>query len=955
MNEGQLSLLFGNSGNALYQYLLSYYIRFPSLFPKKLFSFLVSFFANCPEPFLSSHSASELSHIFFAQCRLSKKALASDKKIHTAVIELNPATYGIAIAIFSLDEKERFNNHYIIKGLQNLISGIKEVPNSYFFLQKNASSQAHLYYVEIKKIRGGIFYPEDREKILHKLPLELKQGIEPFSHALFLPGNEEELFKNIRHLNQEIKYFHDLPQVMITFVEYFPDKLKFLVIVVRLLKEESVSIQSQCSHLPSLIHFSLEDVFLLDRLRNKYFKEATVFTLEINSALFIRSHAINLRSARQYVVKVLEALLGPFRDYNGGLLCKEGELLTSIKKAVEEKGLSIPFLEELFYSIKPLPMRALISKELATEMVALLHKMISWPLAPDKKYLVNAYCTKELELVIIKTQENEWKNSLSQRITSGDYHIGSASVELEGFTYLCFFHQESHLFSLVEKIENELSLCTSAFIDREKSILRINFQAGDPPSLNPHLATDIHCHILANLLFEGLTKITPTGVELAVAEKVDISATELEYTFHLRKCFWSNGEPVTAYHFEKAWKKALMGGSTHIFPSFFSSIKNAKRARKKSVPINSVGISAKDDQTLHILLEEPIPYFLNLVATPPFFPLFSDFLEPTEFNGPFTLAKWQRDQYLSLSQNPFYWNNKKIALSGIKIHMVRNPDTAFEMFKRGELDFIGDPISPLAPEIVQNLSHHPHLYSKEVSRIFWIHCNTEVFPLNNAKLRRALSLALNRETIVEKVFIKQIPQSSPLPTKYASFKNQWNPTLAQAYFKEALKELKLEPEEFPSIVLTHSDLSFDIPLMEELKKQWKEVLGITIQSKRLPWNEFSAALERKNFQLGGLFRRDFFNDPFFYLGFFKPSSANAHSWENSEYESLLQSCLKTKNREPILKKLELLIMEEAPVIPLVNQRCFALVSERIKGIDWNENGCLDLCNIYISQCKKFNF
>ena len=154
----------------------------------------------------------------------------------------------------------------------------------------------------------------------------------------------------------------------------------------------------------------------------------------------------------------------------------------------------------------------------------------------------------------------------------------------------------------------------------------------------------------------------------------------------------------------------------------------------------------------------------------------------------------------------------------------------------------------------------------------------------------------------------------------------------------------------PPLVVTHSDLSYEKPLFEELKSQWQDVLGIEVLSQQLRWNEFSAAIEKGYFQLCGLFRRDFFNNALFYLSFFKASPSNPHSLHHQEYEWLLEQFQNEDNKEETLELI--LLIEETPVIPLVNQKFLALIAKHVKGIEWDENGCLDLKDVWFDE-KSF--
>jgi len=948
------ALLFGEKGEQFCKKFLSFHQRMPHFLPKEMLKELGAFLTYFSEPFLENRPHLLLARIFFSLHRMRIKAQEQNiQRLHLQSFKISASVYGITIALSSLQEYEKFNEKHILKSVQNLIPGIIPVPNSYIACKYDST---FLYYMEIKKIRSSGFFKFEKQKLQKELLHELLNSIESTCQSLFLPGNDEALFKNIRHLSKELKYVHDLPQVMITFVEYFQETLKFLVIVLRLIKPSTPSFISLSNQLPSLVHFSLEKIFYVERLRKKYPKEAAIFTLEVNSSLFSRNgHAVNLRAARLYIVKAIESMLGPFRDYNGGLLNKENEQLLAIKRALEEQDCSFSYLEDLFYGIKPMEMRALLSKQTGIELAALFQKMLDTPLNATEKYARASFHSHEVHLEVIKSADKNWKASLPSRIMAYSSQIGCSVLEREGYFYFCFFLQypgdENNV--LCEALGQELAKQPLLLSYPRKTLLYLNFQSGDPLSLNPRLAADMPCHILSNLLFEGLTRMGRNGkIQLAAAEKVEISPCGLFYTFCLRQSWWSNGEEVTAYHFEKAWKKALIVNLTgYPYPDFFFLIKNVQKARDKAISLDQVGIEAKDAKTLCVTLESPSPYFLDLLSTPPFFPMLGESEEPSDFNGPFTVAEWKRNANLHLSQNPFYHNAQQIKIGGIKISMVRDPYLAYEMFQNGELDFIGDPISPLPPEILKQPEVVNNVIYKKISRIYWIHCNLRVFPLNNMHLRRALSLALNRKQITERVLLHQIPQISPLPCKYAHFQGsgEHDPDLARFYFEKALQEIGCTHSSFPNIMFTHSDLSFEKPLFEELKTQWQEVLGINVISQHLRWNEFSASIEKGNFQLCGLFRRDFFNNALFYLSFFKSSPTNPHSLHNEEYAQLLEQFQKEEGKEEILKKIESLLIEHTPVIPLVNQKFLALIAKHVKGVAWDENGCLDLKEAWIEE------
>lgn len=953
MKEYSIKLLVGPQGEKVCKKLFSLQARFPRLFPKELGEEVGRYLLSCSRSFLNSRSTYLLCKLFISWERLRRRSLSRGlPKIHLILLETNAITYKMAIILNHLQEDEFFNEKQILSAIRNLIPGVKLVPSSYLEHQRG---RTHLYYLEITKMKGGFFSIDDKAKLLQELPFECQQRVKS-SPSLILTENVENLFKNIRPLSREIRHIDDLPQVMISFIEYSQKKLKFLAVVLRVIKPSTISIQELSSHLPPFIHFSIEKVFCVEKLRKKYPKEASLFTLEVDSGIFMRhNNEVNLREARQYIAKALESMLGEYRDYNGGILNKETEQLAAIKSIFEKKQFpSFPLFEDFFYGIKPLTMRMLLATSAGVEIAFLLKKSMLSPLPASQKCQITSSYSQEADIVIVKTREKEWKQSIPSRIYTYSEQIASSCFEYEEHLYLCFFQQYPKTPLLERAIKKELSHYQMHLLESQNPMLRINFQGGEPPSLNPRLASDIRCHILSNLLFEGLTRINASEkVELAGAEKVEISPDGTLYTFHLRPIFWSNGEKVTAYHFERAWKRGIIKQVAFTRPDPFYPIKNAIKVREKLLPPDQLGVIVKDEHTLSVELEAPCYCFLNLLAAPAFFPLPRESEEPIYFNGPFIVTEWKHDHFLYLSQNPYYWNKEYVKLGGIKISMIRDPKLFYHMFQKGELDMIGDPLSPLPPKVLKQREAQKYLLSKEISRVFWIHCNTNAYPLHNAHLRSALSLALNRKKLAQKVFIKQKPHLSPLPPKYSSYhqgKIEGDPQLALKHFKRALKELNTDLKNFPSLSFTHSDLSFEKALIKELKAEWKEILGISIESRELPWNEFSATLDRADFQLCGLFRRDLFNHPISYLSFFKKSLSKSLGWENEQFERLLESPKLEEN----LQEMERILIKEAPVIPLVNQTYFVLSHERIQGITWGENGCFNLMDAQVYEKNIFN-
>ncbi|MFZ0565895.1 MAG: peptide ABC transporter substrate-binding protein [Chlamydiales bacterium] len=470
---------------------------------------------------------------------------------------------------------------------------------------------------------------------------------------------------------------------------------------------------------------------------------------------------------------------------------------------------------------------------------------------------------------------------------------------------------------------------------------KTNLQLSDPNTLHPHYCSGLRDKYLCLPLFEGLTRASPGGViQNAAAESIHIDTTQTIYTFTIRSHQWSNGEPVTAYHFEKSWKHALLPSSICEESELFYVIKHAEEAKKGKTDIDSVGIQAVNDRTLVVELKKPTPYFLALLADPSFSPLYQIDEEPTVFNGPFILAEWSHNKHMLYKRNPYYWDHASVSLDEISVAMITNLDTAFSLYEKGELDLIGDPFSPIPLEYLEKLEQSDLLHIKEIARIYWLYCNTETFPLNQAAFRRALALAIDRKKLAEDLLL-QMPIATLQPSFFSLLpdeeKEYVNITEAHDIFEQ------YGQEQFP-LTLHYPNCGANKKTAEYLQQQWTKVLGLKVQLQCSDWNTFYSDLTKGAIQMGICFRSCWYNDPYFYLSVFKDRNhpLNNSQWENDAYKQLLEEADQhIESREYYLQRAERMIMQEMPVIPLCSQKYHYLLNDRFEGLYINDLGLVD--------------
>lgn len=506
------------------------------------------------------------------------------------------------------------------------------------------------------------------------------------------------------------------------------------------------------------------------------------------------------------------------------------------------------------------------------------------------------------------------------------------------------------LYILVLMIFIILSSCQK----EEKSMhsLKLNFQEGDLPSLHPHaLMIYLRGISVAKNLYECLTRIDSQGkAQLAGAESVDISPNRMVYTFRLRDNKWSDGSPVTAFQYENAWKEALSPTSNCSRADLLYMIKNAEQIKRGQLHLEALGVKAIDDKTLTVELAYPSSNFLELVAQSICAPLLDVKLkEPTAFNGPFLVDTWKRGDYLRLKQNPNYWNKDSISLQQIDIYMIQDTMTAFSMYEKGHIDWIGVPLVPLPSEILSDLKKAKKLKSHPVDRAFWIFLNTQHPSLSSSVLRQALSLAIDRHAITKHIFIGGHPLKKPLPTALlplsSSSNLEENLVEAKQKFDLGLQELGLTRDSFPPLVITYSQQAGRKQLAEYLQQAWSKAFDIEVKVEAQEWNILRKNLESGNFQASGCFEAAFYNDPMELMDkLISLNSNNFSKWVDKDFKEKAQLAKQEpdpEKRMKILSEAEQILMQQMPFIPICSDEFQYAHHPHLKGYVFDYVGACD--------------
>lgn len=470
------------------------------------------------------------------------------------------------------------------------------------------------------------------------------------------------------------------------------------------------------------------------------------------------------------------------------------------------------------------------------------------------------------------------------------------------------------------------------------------------------------------LFFEGLVKLYPDGsIKLAQAESYELSEDNLQITFRLRDTVWSDNTPVTAYDFEQSWKDILDPKFPSLQSKLFSPIKNADAAKQGLIPPDEIGIKAIDAKTLKITLDKPTPYLFELLACSSFFPVNikndrqnSDWADRAGLNflcnGPYLLEKWDHENQIIAISNPYYRKTQDLRPKKIIFNVIKNDQITLQMFEKGAIDVIGDSLTSIPLDAVPSLEKKWTISRKPRASTLLITLNTEKFPFNHPKIRRAFGLAIDRQELIGSSgkgvkksiltdYINIAYQASLAATnlvppclkenRHRSFFKDNDVVQAKNLLEEAMTELGVNREIFDPVILYYYSRSFGAAeLIQTIQQQWLNALGILIKTEYLDSKTGMNKLIKGDYHMCFMRRDALYNDPMSVLERFKYKDyiKNYSNWESQEYIRLLDKSFYEQSdaRSQTLEQAEKIFLNEMPVIPLYHEDYIYIINPDLK-------------------------
>ena len=481
----------------------------------------------------------------------------------------------------------------------------------------------------------------------------------------------------------------------------------------------------------------------------------------------------------------------------------------------------------------------------------------------------------------------------------------------------------------------------------------------DPETIDPALNSAVDGGNMLLHAYECLLIVGEDGtLQPGQAESYDVSEDGLTWTFHLRDGLkWSDGSDLTANDFVYSWKRVC---DPEVAAPYAETVLGMVKGYDEAIDgnLDALGVSAPDDSTLVVELANPCSYFGSLAAFATLSPVQEATIEangeawataPETYvsNGPFYMTEWVPGSHITFSKNPYYWNADAIKLDRLKFVLMEDSNAAYSAYQTGEVLMIKD----VPTEEIPSLTGTDDFYVDPIIGTYYISLNIQKAPFDDVNVRKALSLAIDREyvasTLMQGTYTAAGNFMGPgwMDTDGTEFMNNANggqPYIDTTNFEANLEEAKQlladagypNGEGFPTISYTTNDSGYHKVVAEYLQQAWAE-LGIDLQVNIVEWSSFTPMRRSGDFEVARNGWVGDYSDPSNMLELFYTTNGNNDGkFSNADFDAAIdtsRSTLDAAERSTALHTAEDILMDQAGCIPLAYYNDFWLQSSKITG------------------------
>ena len=477
--------------------------------------------------------------------------------------------------------------------------------------------------------------------------------------------------------------------------------------------------------------------------------------------------------------------------------------------------------------------------------------------------------------------------------------------------------------------------------------------------LDPHLITGVPEHHLMLAVCEGLVTQEPAGGPPVggIAESWTVSEDGYHWEFVLRRsAVWGDGVPITAEDIVWSWNRVLSPGLGSRYAQMLYTIKNAERFHKGEIDdFSQVGVKAVGEHRVLVELEQPAGYFLASLAHYATWPVprhvvlehgemdtpNTDWTREENFvcNGPFRLKEWHINQVLIVEKNPTYWDAANVWLNEIHYYPIDNEILEEKMFRSGQLHLTN--VVPLNKIAAYQQEQNPALKIEPYFGTYFYRINTTIAPFSDARVRRALALALDRKAIVERVSKGgEVPAYSFTPPEVGGYKPTTSIGMDIARAQSLLAEAGYpDGEGFPQFEIVYNTLEAHRQIALAIAQMWKKNLGIDVVLTNQEWKTYIERMHLVDYQVLRAGWIGDYPDPYSFLGEMTTTGGNNNTgWSNATFDAMMSESNLIRDpdeRNAFLARAEEILIDEMPVVPIYYYTRKYLLDPRVKGWHFN--------------------
>ncbi|WP_461815728.1 peptide ABC transporter substrate-binding protein [Faecalimonas sp.] len=493
---------------------------------------------------------------------------------------------------------------------------------------------------------------------------------------------------------------------------------------------------------------------------------------------------------------------------------------------------------------------------------------------------------------------------------------------------------------------------------KDKDMVTVDLRT-EPAELNSIKTSDVPSGDILRMVISGLYKLDKDDKPVPeLAEDTKVSEDGKTYTMKLKKGVkWSNGEPVTAHDFVFAYQTISKKetGSVYGFIVYQNLLNGQEVFDGKKAP-SELGVKALDDYTLEVTFVNPIPYALHLFSFSSFYPLnqkayeeigadkYAKDADKIVTNGAYKVEEWVHDDHITLAKNEEYYNAKEVNIPKVKYLMLKDANARMNAFKAGQIDVIN-----VGGEQLEQAKKEGMKLTSYVDNSNWyFQFNTKKKELSNAKIRQALGMAIDTESLCKNVIkTGATPATGVVPSsiagadgkKYAEVLGditEYNTKKAKQLFEEGLKEIGMTADKYKISFLTEDSAGAQKEAAF-YQEQWKKALGIQVEITPMPFKAKLAAMDSGEFDIVFAGWSPDYNDPMTYLDMFATGNGNNYGkYSNPEYDKLIADATKevdkVKRQGMLMEAEKLVCQKDAAIYPLYFQSVTYTVSDKLEGM-----------------------